>query len=361
MSARERWLATIKLQPVDRLVFWPKLDAAYPRAQEGAFRGAALRELHSWIGSDVHNWIRPVFREVRTRTSVEVSTQGHLRRTVYRTPHGETALVTRFDEASQAWHPVHFPVQTREEIGLMTAFYEDTAVELDPRAFAHVQAARDELGEGGVLCSSVGKSPLMHWVEYLAGVENAHFLLADYPGEVEGLLCAMHRVLLDKARIEAEHSPVDMLYLTENTSTTLISPAQYTRYCLPHVRAYGEVAASYGRLLALHMCGHLKLLLPTLADLPAQAFEAFTSPPVGNTRLADGRAACPDKCLIGGTNAVLWTTSAEEIVAEIERDLDALPHHRGIAVTSAGVMPPLCAPATIRAVCEWVKQYPVRV
>jgi hypothetical protein len=201
----------------------------------------------------------------------------------------------------------------------------------------------------------------MRWVEWIAGVENAHLLLADYPEEVEELLAAMHRVLMDKTRVEAEHSPVDMLYLTENTSTTLISPAQYTRYCLPHVRAYGEIARSYGRLLALHMCGHLKLLLPTLAGLPAHAFEAFTSPPVGNTRLAEGRAVCMDKCLIGGTNAVLWTRDAEEIVAEIERDLGALPHHRGIAVTSAGVMPPLCAPETIREVCAWVKSYPVRV
>ena len=165
----------------------------------------------------------------------------------------------------------------------------------------------------------------------------------------------------DWVLVDGEHSPVDMLYLTENTSTTLISPAQYRRYCLPQVRAYGEVVASYGRLLALHMCGHLKLLLPTLAELPAQAFEAFTSPPVGNTRLAEGRAACPSKCLIGGTNAVLWTKTADEMIAEIERDLDALPHHRGIAVTSAGVMPPLCPPETIRAVCEWVKTYPVRM
>ena len=113
--------------------------------------------------------------------------------------------------------------------------------------------------------------------------------------------------------------------------------------------------------MALHMCGHLKNLLPDLAVLPAMAFEAFTSPPVGNTRLRDGRAMCPDKCLIGGTNATLWLKRANVIVAEIEQELDALPHHRGIIVTSGGVMPPLCSPETIREVCEWVKTYPVRM
>jgi len=87
-------------------------------------------------------------------------------------------------------------------------------------------------------------------------------------------------------------------------------------------------------------------------------FEAFSSPPIGNTRLGDGRSACPDKCLIGGTNAVLWTKSAREIIADIERDLAALPHHRGLVITSGGVMPPLCEPETIRQVCEWLGQYP---
>ena len=361
MTSKERWLAAARMEPVDRLPFWPKLDAAYPRAQGGRLRDAAIDAIHDWVGSDKHVWVAPCVREVRVRTSLEVSTQGKVRRTAYRTPHGETEMITRFDEASQAWHPTRFPVRTRAEVRLMTAYFEDTAVELDRVLLEQARARMAEVGQDGVVCSSIGESPLMRWVEWIAGVENAHLLLADYPEEVEVLFEAMHRVLLEKTRIVAEHSPVDMLYMTENTSTTLISPQQYRRYCYRHIQAYGEIARRYGRILALHMCGHLKLLLPMLSELPAQVFEAFTSPPVGNTRLAEGRAACPDKCLIGGTNAVLWTRTAEEIIAEIERDLDALPHHRGIAVTSAGVMPPLCPPETIRAVCAWVKQYPARM
>jgi hypothetical protein len=56
------------------------------------------------------------------------------------------------------------------------------------------------------------------------------------------------------------------------------------------------------------------------------------------------------------TNAGLhaWIGS-EAIAAQVRRDLDALPHHRGIVVTSAGVMPPLCRPETIRDVCRAVR------
>jgi uroporphyrinogen-III decarboxylase len=148
--------------------------------------------------------------------------------------------------------------------------------------------------------------------------------------------------------------------MTENTSTSIISPDQYRAYPQKHLAEYVEVLGAAGKRTCFHMCGLLTDILADIAALGATAWEAFTSPPVGNTRLADGRAAAPEVCLIGGTNAALWTRPADEIIAEIERDLDALPHHRGVVVTSAGVMPPACAPETIRAVCEWVKGYPLR-
>jgi uroporphyrinogen-III decarboxylase len=170
----------------------------------------------------------------------------------------------------------------------------------------------------------------------------------------------MHRVLVARVRLLCEHSPADVLYLIENTSTTLISPDQFRRYCAVHLGEYARLAQAASRLLVLHMCGHLKAILPDLARIPARAFEAFTSPPLGNARLLDGRRACPDHCLIGGTNAVLWTRPAGEIIARLEEELAALPHHRGVVVTSGGVMPPRCRPETIRQVGAWVKQYVAR-
>ena len=361
MTPKERWLAAIQMKPLDRLPFWPKLDAAYPRVQVAPFRAMSLDALHDWIGSDQHIWIAACFKAVHKRTAEETTIQNNLRRTVYRTPDGEMELVSRFDEASQSWHPREFPVRSREDIRRMTAFYEDMDVELDREALQRTREQVAQIGQEALTATAIGESPLMYWVEWLAGVEMAHYLLADYPDEVETLFAAMHQVLLKKTEILAEHSPVDVLYMTENTSTTLISPQQYRLYCKRHIADYGQIAHKYGRPLVLHMCGHLKALLPDLATLPVEAFEAFTSPTLGNTTLLDGRGGCPDKCLIGGTNVMLWLRPAGEIIAQIERDLAALPHHRGIAVTSAGVMTPFCQPETIREVCEWVKGYAVRL
>jgi len=349
------------MEAVDRLPFWPKLNGSYPRAQTGRFAEMSIGAIHDWVGSDKHEWVAACVQETRTRTSVEVFTKGDTRRTVYRSPGGETEMVMKFDAPSQSWHPVVFPVRTREDIELMTDHFEDVEVAVDSKALQTVRSRMEGDGDDAVFCSTIGKSPLMHWVEFLAGVEQAHFLLHDCTEEVERLLEAMHQVMLRKTELMVEQHPADAFYLMENTSTTLISPDQYRRYCDRHIREYGAVTRQAGRLLILHMCGLLKDILGDLRTVPAEAFEAFTSPTLGNTTLLDGRSACPDKCLIGGTNAVLWTQPAEEIIAEVESDLDALPHHRGVAVTSAGVMPPLCEPGTIRAVCQWLRDYPVRM
>jgi uroporphyrinogen-III decarboxylase len=357
MTPKERWLAALRMQPVDRLPFWPKLDAAYPRWRTGRFRDMDLAAIHDFIGSDKHVGFDRCFREARLRTSVESTREGNAETAVYATPHGRMRSVRRFDVDSQAWHPVEYPVKSRSDLALMTEIHEDCRVDLDEEKLKQARAQALEIGDDACTNQCIATTPLMWFVEHYAGIENAHLFLADFPDEVEALFDAMHRVICRKAEISAEHSCADMFYMVENTSTSLISPAQFRRYCVPHLREYTRIVNARGRLMVYHMCGLLKALLPDIATLPAAGLEAFTAPTLGDTTLLDGRTACPDKCLIGGTQATFWTKPAREIIAKIEEALDPLPHHRGIVVTSAGVMPPMCEPETIKEVCEWVKNY----
>ena len=361
MTPKERCLGALRSESVDRLPFWPKLDGAYPKWQTLPFRDMDIDSIHDWIGSDRFTGICGCTREKRSRTSVETVQTDGTRRVVYRTSHGELELVEQFDSPSHSWHPTKYPAATLEDIRLMTEVYEDVTVELDRDELQKARTRCEDIGETALTVTCIGTSPLMHWLEYLAGVEMGHWLLRDYQREVEALFAAMQRVVLRTTEIVCDHHPADVLVSSENTSITLISPSQFQQYCVPHLKGYARITNQGDRSFMLHMCGHLKALLPDLAKVGAQSFEAFTSPTLGNTTLLDGRTCCPDVCLIGGTNAVLWAKPGEEIIPQIERDLDVLPHHRGIVVTSAGVMPPLCPPETIKQVCDWVKRYPANM
>jgi len=354
MTPRERWLAAIRCQPVDRLPFWPKLDQPYPLRQKEPFSRMSVSELHAWIGSDPHVGAPWCLRSIRKTTSVERTQKDGIARTTYRTPRGELVMVERHDPLTNSWHPREHPVKTADDIETMMLVYADEQVEFDPDGYEKAAQFVRDTGETALAVSGIGISPLMEWLQYVAGIENGLLLLADYPERVEALFAQAHRVMLRRAELLVEKGPYEVIYSLENTSTTIISPDLFRRYSLPHLQEYSRIIAGGGKQHVLHMCGKLKALLPDIDTLPAAALEAFTSPPVGNTTLADGRSAMPQKCFIGGTNATLWLEPANAIIRTIERDLAALPHRRGIVVTSGGVMPPACAPETIRRVGQWV-------
>jgi uroporphyrinogen-III decarboxylase len=362
MSPKERWLAAINMQPIDRLPFWPKLGPSYCKSQKAPFSNMNLLELYNFIGSDIHlghisGELPTYLFEARKNTSIRIEETPNTRKTEYITKYGNTEYVEQYDEKSASWHPVTFPIRNLDDISIMTEIYLDTSIIIDKDKLLNALTVTKEHGDKVLTLESIGESPFMYFVEVLAGIENAHLLLMDHQNEVEQLFEAMHRVLKEKISLLGELSPYDVLYLFENTSTTIISPQQYSRYCKQYISEYAQIAKTFNKILILHMCGKLKNLLGDLSTLPVKAFEAFTSPPLGNTTLLDGRNACHDKCLIGGTNAILWLNSAKRIIVEIERTLEPLKHHRGIVITSGGVMPPACDPETIREVCKWLNSY----
>lgn len=164
MTPRQRWLAALHFQPIDRLPFWPKLNAAYPRVQSSAFRDMEVEAPHDWTGSDKHMHIPGCVREVRSRTSIQTSRANGVTRTVFRTPRKEMELAQVLDEPSQSWHPMEFPVRTIEDVRPMAELFEDVKVALDGEGLKRAKGQAAGIGESAVTADCIGESPLMHWV-----------------------------------------------------------------------------------------------------------------------------------------------------------------------------------------------------
>jgi uroporphyrinogen decarboxylase-like protein len=360
MTSRQRWLAALDMKPVDRLPFWPKLDGAYAGMQASPYNEMTNDQLHEWIGSDPHVGITSCVRVDHTETSIESTTVDDERTTLYIAGGRTLTKVDRFDDLSCSWHPVVFPVKSLDDVQTLREVYEDMTIHFDRDGWLSALEEVKLVGERAATVDGVGTTPIMEFLQHFAGIDSGQYLLIDHPDEVGLLFKVMQRVLRKKARVVVSHSPADMIYLVENTSTTLVSPDQFRKYNLKHMRQIAKICQKGARRLILHMCGLLSDILPDIASLNVTAYEAFTCAPVGNTSLFDGRTASPTVCLIGGTSADLWLQPASVIIEHIRESLQVLPHHRGIVVTSAGVMPPLCKPETIREVCEWVKAYEVR-
>jgi hypothetical protein len=362
MTSRERLLAAYRREPVDRLPFWAKVtNETWRRSQPARIRALSDEELLDYIAAD-GIFHAPRCVKVRLpRVERTEALDGNVRTIVNRTPDGD--LIERWtrDDTTGSWHPTEFPVKTREDLKRYRWLYErDVQPDDDEAAEARARARR--IGRRGITKCGWGTSPLMHLIEHVIGPAETIYFLADHPEEMDGLIAQMHESNVALVRCAAERTAADLVVSVENTSTTLISPGLFERYCLRHLREYGRIIAEAGKLHELHMCGLLGALLEAIDTIPAASIEAFTAPPLANTRLVDGKMRAPSKTFVGGTCVnTWWRHDAGQIQQYIRGELDACPDHRGIVVTTAGVAPPACAAETFRAVGRWLASVPVRM
>ncbi len=361
MTSRERLLAAYRGEPVDRLPYWAKVtNKTWRLSQPDDVRGWSDRQLLDYIHADgifgAPGCVAADAPHVRVRRSRRNGAETR----ITHTPDGDLVEVWSLDPYTESWHPTEFPVKTREDIRRFRWLYTDVRLRPNDDQIRRARQLKRDLGERGILHCAWGTSPLMHLVEHVIGPAEAPLMLFDYPDEMDELIALMHAACVERARAVARHSPADVVVSVENTSTTLISPTQFETYCYPHLCDYGRAVEGEGKLHELHMCGHTHVLLPLIDRIPAASIEAFTSPTLGNTRLADGRTRAPSKALVGGTNVNVWLWPPERIRQYVTDELDACPDHRRIVLTTAGVAPPGCPAEKFRDVGEWIHTVPLR-
>lgn len=362
MTSRQRVLAAYRGEPVDRLPFWAKVaNNCWKPTQPEPIASMTEVELLDYIEADglLHPGMGMLAENPHVET--EVRKEGSVRTTVHHTPDGDVIARDTFDEDSQSWHPTKFPIETDEDLARFRWLYTDVVYREDESVRELLEERFAAVGERGATITSNGPSPMMYLVEHAIGPVNFHLMMADYPAELDELLGIMQADKCRRLEKVLSLTRTDVVASIENTSTTLISPSQFEKYCYPHLCEYGRMVEAAGLLFELHMCGHTKALLEKIDTIPAASIEAFTAPTLGNTRLVDGRTLAPSKTLIGGTSANTWLLPIDEIKAYIQAELDACPNHRRIILTTAGVAPPACPAETFREISRWLRTVPVRM
>ncbi|MFC1806187.1 uroporphyrinogen decarboxylase family protein [Planctomycetota bacterium] len=363
MTRKERFERALRREEVDRLPFWVKVfGGSYLDFQPERYREMAELELADYLDLDhMAGGPSPV---ACTNDRVERHDErlNGRRITEWKTPDGTLRQVNGYDESSHTWHPIEFPIKEPAAIKAALHIYERSRFEVNEEALPRCAERLRQVGDRGIVMTGMGISPLMDLIQHLIGPMNTYFFLTDCPKPMDTLIAAMHDERLRFLRCLLTACPYDYIVSVENTSTTLLSPAVFERYCWRHLMDYGRLITEAGKMHVLHQCGKLHALLPKIEELPASAIEAYSSPPVGNTTLADRVERAPTTAIIGGTNATTWLQPVDAICESIEQSLVEAGTLAGVVLTSAGVMPPACSIETIRQVRERMKEMtPARV
>jgi uroporphyrinogen-III decarboxylase len=354
MTSRERLLASLRGDPVDRVAWSPFLaywwehqpQAIQARGQVWFFReigaDALLRGfVTAFNSSDVHGLSAyPGFNLPIPGVEFRRREAGRDWCIEYETPVGTLRTVARNSPTGNTRFVVEHPVKIREDYKILSWII--SRMQIEP----HYEAVEEEIdlvGDDGLsmpLVSPFLKTPFQSLVEHFVGTEQLVYDLADYPEEVEALLGVMAEKAHRAVQIAAE-SPAEVFISWEDSSTTNVSPKMFKQYIAPEISKWGETLHDSGKMLVHHACGHLKALLPVMATECVDAIESVSSAPTGNVTMWEAREVLgPEMGLIGGIEPVNFLNlDLEGLRVYVDELLDRLPHHRYILANSDSCPP----------------------
>ena len=158
----------------------------------------------------------------------------------------------------------------------------------------------------GVPPAALPRSPVPSLFCEWAGVQNAVYLLMDYPDEIREALALMEKQ--EEPIVEALcRAAPPVVHFTDNLSSDNLASLFDEFMEAPYRRLLGRLHAA-GIRCVVHLDGTVRGLLPKLAAVGFDAVEALTPQPVGDVSLHEMRAVAgrPDLVLWGGVPGAMF-------------------------------------------------------
>lgn len=362
MTVRERILAALNGQSVDRLPFVPLIgpytlmdmpEEVAGKAFSGGFDPRRMIAASRTLGCDL--MIRHVAATAPLRAGaphleslggfappIEVKTEfkdDELSETLL-TPVGSVAGRWRFtDRVGLIPHLVKYVVNNYEEMKVF--HYAVDHMNTEPVAANYDSFLKIDkvIGDDGIATASISNSPLMFLIEFAWGLESTYILLHEHREEVEDILSKLHASLKRYVEVLAA-SPAQVVIQYENTSSTLLSPTSFRRYCLPYLNDYADILRGAGKIYLIHMCGTLRGLVNDIGQGHFNGICDIAPLPTGDITLDEAAAKLPGKAVIGGIDPHIFISQdAEFVQAEVSNLIERIKPFRGVLLGSADVTP----------------------
>ena len=313
MTGKERILAALRRQPVDRIP-WAPLLVPYTIAGFPKHAPHRVAEAMRAVGCDI--WTQALIDRVgiwmpKPKSGVEAIkyfAEGDLV-TGYKTPEGTITQREASGCFGSMTIPVDYMITTPQDLRIYRSVLENSFL-YTADISDHYDWEASCVGQDGVITDvGIGLTPFQTFVEFLAGVENTYYLLADEPVLFNEVMDLMHQQRLLQIKETAKRSKAEVFVNSENTSWTTMSPAIYKKYCASQLDDYADILHAYGKLHVVHMCGKLSCLSPLIAPGRFDAVVDIAPPPAGDTELWEAALWSPDLAVKGGIGCDVFLSS----------------------------------------------------
>lgn len=330
LTKRERILAALHYQPVDRLPWSPLIDDYFMRSLPLQGLHMEIIEAMRYIGNDIMErhvaGPLPEYKNVTMRTEQREG----ISRLYYDTPVGTIYEESRIT-GKTSFVFKHF-ITEPEDLKVYQYIAEHTGYQPEIKKFAE----RDRyIGEDGIATVSGTMSPVQELLQKLCGVENTVYLMYDYPDEMEELLDAMHQRNIKQYRVLADY-PTEVVFDYEDTSSTVMSPSMFQNYSAPMIADYANILHDSGKLFITHMCGKLSAFAGMIDCGIQDGIDSVCPPETGDLYAWDARKCWGDrKVIIGGIDPSEFSRmSAAQSIEKTREIMDKMPDLDGFILST---------------------------
>ena len=331
MTGRQRILATLKGEPVDRVPFalnaWQWYYAQKYRDNlppEFADCDTAIA-FHKKIGADLlTRWdgqikgraglgqyvkfpnckytIEEFGEPMRMPITTAFNSYDKLdkvRRTL-ETPHGTLTQVWRFTPESCADFEEQFWVQDfQKQYEALKFMVEDRTYDFE---MSEYRRDLDEIGETGIVMVEIPENPvkMLHW---LMGPERATLAVMDEMEKCQEMFEVHTQKTLDFIDGVCDRTSYDetpLLMSNDNLDAMLMPPAWFDLVLFDHYKKVSQRVHERGRLFSVHSCGNNWDLRECIRDSGIDMMEGLTPPPLGNFPLHMARQEIGEHFVVEG-------------------------------------------------------------
>lgn len=323
MTHREHVLALLNGRKTDRIPWLPEINSVFAERQTAAL-GLDTKQISPSIRIALEmgaaSFLSGPFVKVEMGPGVEKETvrkDGELTERIT-TPHGVLQSRRVWDENAATYYLHEFFIKGPEDYKPFEYYYTTRRFSTDEPAF---RAALEPVLDYGIVSLSFPATPYMQCIMGYVGVANTMYHLFDHRKEFLALLDAMHQKDLEYCRLLLDAPIIDIVRPFEDTSSRLSSPETFEQVCKPYLQDYADLVHSRGHRLVVHMCGHLKDMLPRMRDLGIDGIEAVTPAPTGDCTARMVRDELgSDKIIIGGFDPTNFARESRDRVRQAVRE-----------------------------------------
>lgn len=300
MTFRERTLAIFRHEPVDNIVYQPRIEHwyHYNKARECLPERYSNMELID-IYDDLKCSIRPYhyFNDcIRYENSPDVTYETiqdgdiHTWRTI--TPVGE--LTTRTRVSSLANHTEEYPVKTTADVDTLEYILRNRKVWFDLELYKKRDAF---IGNRAAPMLFLPRVNMQRILIEIVGWQETVYMLADDRPLIERLVNIINET--DEHIIQTViNSPMEIINFGDNIDEYLLPPPLFEEFVLPVYQDRGDRFRAVGKFTQTHFDGNVKHLLKYAHDCRLDGFEALTPIPQGDLTIQEMKDALGDDLIL---------------------------------------------------------------